>query len=623
MRKLLLSSVFALSLSAMGQTAITSVMDTGTQTIPQAAHTPKVEAGQGQLWWANYDLDSNWSITGTSITEHYEVAVHIPAGLVGSAEGTTIDGLSFVPIASHIANVKAWVADALSESGDVLEEVSIDASELNLREMNDTKFSQAHLIPAEGLYVGISFDVTALADVYDINPMVYTNTSENRDKAFFYRTTTEKKWREKEGNAVIKVLFGGGKFPKYSARAYDFGPGHVAKDDVVKFPVVIRSMGTDSIKNISFTVTTDNVTTDEMTIEAMIYGFQKSATIHLPFASDEETGAHQKTLTITKVNGEPNEWTGNSASGSIITLSHNPKVLPVVEALVSANSGASPAGIVGMQWARQQYGDSLLILAIHNDDAMQTYDYRSFILNFSAYPDAWLNRQYSFYPSVFFFPSNVERGFARVSPASITASAQWISTDSIAITTTTTFAYDNSDAKYGIALVLVADSLTGTGQGWIQKNGYSGDSGDKNMQFWYDAPSEVTGIVYNDVPVAAWDISLGADGSVPSTVRDGEELEYSRRVGIAGNKIIQHKHLLYVVALLIDRTSYQIANAARAYIQAPEWQGIESIAASDNGVVMPAVRYDIAGRRISTQQKGFYILRTADGKTVKAIGNSR
>ena len=53
--------------------------------------------------------------------------------------------------------------------------------------------------------------------------------------------------------------------------------------------------------------------------------------LHIPFAADAQTKKYGKTLTITKVNGQPNTSTQNVAKGSLITISEKPVSVPVIE----------------------------------------------------------------------------------------------------------------------------------------------------------------------------------------------------------------------------------------------------------------------------------------------------
>ena len=86
------------------------------------------------------------------------------------------------------------------------------------------------------------------------------------------------------------------------------------------------------------------------------------------------------------------------------------------------------------------------------------------------------------------------------------------------------------------------------------------------MEFWYNAGSSVSGIEYDHVAVAAWDIQNGVNGSVSSTIVAGQPQKYSYEGDISSNTLIQDKSKLKAIVLLIDRVSGMIVNSAQTTI---------------------------------------------------------
>ena len=158
--------------------------------------------------------------------------------------------------------------------------------------------------------------------------------------------------------------------------------------------------------------------------------------------------------------------------------------------------------------------------------------------------------------------------------------------------------------------------MSGTGNEWAQKNSYSGQTGSDLMQYWYSAPSSVTGLEYNDVAVAANSIDKGIDGSVPQSVRQGETYNYRYGFSVADNALIQDKQKMRALALLIDRTSGRIVNTYQTEILPIDPQGIQSVSVANEGEVQ---HFDASGRRITAPQRGLNIIRCADGTTVKVM----
>lgn len=615
---LLTASSSLFTTSVMAKTADDGSAQQLELTISSNARTPKVELGEGQIWWANYDVDGDFYTTGSNIAEHYDIATFIPSGLVGNAGTATIGGLSFIPSTNYMDNVKIWVANQLPGEGEALETVTMNKEEMEEMKFNGAKFGKEYTIPEEGLYVGVSFDITSLDDPYAKIPVVFTDTEKNRENALFYRTTSGVNWTARKGNAAFKILVGGGSFPKYAASVSDFGTGYVIKDGATTMPVTVMNRGTEAINNISFTITTNGVATAETTIATTINKFEEEKLVYIPFAADAEAKTYEKTLTITKVNGQPNEWANNTSKGNLITLSSKLKVTPLVEEFMGTKAAGSPYAMYCMDEAQKQYGDKAIILAVHCSDVMQTEDYLPVLYNISSYPMAVINRQvfFSIMPSS--MTKQIDLGLEQCPPATIDVEAKWTDADStsLAITSNVKFAYNDDNAQYALAYVLVANGLKGTGDEWKQKNGYTGKSGIEGMQFWYDSPEMVEGIEFNDVPVAAWNVLKGTDDSVPSKVTDGGIITHTMNVSIADNKLLQDKSKLYLVAMLIDRSSgYKVANSAKT-LEIPS--SIKGIFTDDDNAAEVA-RYDLSGRRVGTSQKGITVIKTANGKSIKAI----
>jgi hypothetical protein len=153
--------------------------------------------------------------------------------------------------------------------------------------------------------------------------------------------------------------------------------------------------------------------------------------------------------------------------------------------------------------------------------------------------------------------------------------------------------------------------MKGSGSDWAQNNNLSQNPSYKNIDFWYNAPSRVTGVEFNHVGVAAWGLEEGINGSVSRSFQKDEELFYSYTANISGKKLIQNKNKLNVIALLINRTTGAIVNAAETTAIDDYTTAIEDIEDSvkntDNTV------YDLSGRKVQKPQKGIYII---NGKKV-------
>ena len=338
----------------------------------------------------------------------------------------------------------------------------------------------------------------------------------------------------------------------------------------------------------------------------------------IPFPSDADARRYDKTLTITKVNGVANESTLNTANGSLITIVEMPTVVPVVEEFTGTWCGWCPVGFDGMERAHEEFGDRVALIAVHCGDQMEIEDYAPIANLATGYPSSLINRSIDSYPSAgnlkYYLNDELQN---RVAVASLQVSAAWTGTDksAIKIDTDTKFVYTDDNGQYGIAYALVEDGLTN--RTWMQANYLSHRSGYESLSFWYNSGSEVSGLEFNHIAVAAWDIAGGVNGSISSTIQAGEIQSYTYEASIAGKSLIQDKSKLKVIAMLIDRSTGRIANAAQTTINDFDPSAINAVSTASD--VRETGRYSLDGRQMTAPQRGLNIVRMSDGSIKKVI----
>ena len=125
--------------------------------------------------------------------------------------------------------------------------------------------------------------------------------------------------------------------------------------------------------------------------------------------------------------------------------------------------------------------------------------------------------------------------------------------------------YNANDIHYAIAYALVEDGMSD--DTWKQRNYLSGGGGsDSDMQFWFNSPDYVSGIVFDYVAVDAWDIHKGISGSVPSSVTAGVASPFKYVANISANKLIQDKSKLSLVTMLVDSETGLVIHACQTSI---------------------------------------------------------
>ena len=378
-------------------------------TIDDETHTVRIlftsvsASTNGQKWWGYFtesDIKDYYCGYGSGIQENHDAAIFIPANHA-IAGGACIKGIriwldyGLDPIWPAISDVKVWISKRLPErilDADYVQDVNV----ASLKEgFNEIILNTSYPIQEQGIYVGYSVGL----DLIEYPIMAAGKWEEN---SFFCRSSESSpewhiNWRGKLG---LQVLLDGEMLPDYAdaAVASDFGNHIVEIGKNVSVPVRIKNIGTNPISSISYTITTNGITSMEENLPLYNLPFVNDIDISIPFQADEDTRRFAKTLTITKVNGKANEASKATAEGSLITILEKPVAVPVVEEFTGTWCGWCPIGIDGMEKAKETFGDSVVLIAVHFGDVMQTDDYAPIISTVSSYPISYVNRFYGVYP---------------------------------------------------------------------------------------------------------------------------------------------------------------------------------------------------------------------------------
>ena len=569
-----------------------------------------------QLWWgyiseSDLPIPSNGSLGyGSACT--IDAAIRVPANdaFVGSSTIMAVrlwigDDMSMIS-----GDVKLWIARTRPTdiaAADYVQTVPLSSLTPGI---NDIELATPFAAGNSELYIGYTFTLRSRA-----YPVVCGGT--DKPDAFYYRVSGDPEWMDFYGYGYgclgIQLLLDGGTYPQNRATVDDFVQYISMNDEIVAIPISVTNGGQNPISSLSYTVTTDGNTSMEETINVNPIPYSGSKTVFFLFEGVPEARKYAETLTITKVNGVENTADNRTSTGTLIKLTEKLPVIPVVEEFTGTWCGWCPNGMIGMQEAHELYGDSVVLIAAHSGDVMEISDYSPILAMADGYPSAILNREEDFYPR--YTVSFTELGKRKTVLGAISVEAEWSSDakSAININTVTTFAYNEDNGQYGIAYVLIEDGMTGSGSGWAQSNYLSGRSGYEDETFWYNAPSQVTGLEYDHVAVAAWSIKNGVSGSVKPVFAADEPQYYSFRADISGKSLIQDKSKLKVAVLLIDNSTGAIVNGAQTAIRDFQTGVMKTEDAQ-------AVRYySIDGRGWTTPQKGLNIMRMSDGTVKKVI----
>ena len=359
-----------------------------------------------------------------------------------------------------------------------------------------------------------------------------------------------------------------------SVTTTDFGKAYAELNGKVTVPVSLTGEGLEPVTSIDYTITTGSSSISRHLELTEPVNFMMQAEVLITLDADATTGEHNKVFTLTKVNGVANECTTENmkATGKLVTVAKKPKVVPVVEEATGTWCGWCARGIPSLALLNKVYKGDVITIAVHGGGSGDPMILDNYQLPLGSYPSCMVNRGTGIDPyygsngKAFGISREIEAAQRSYVPAGIEIEADWAdgAQKAINIKTTTTFVEDISKANYRIGYVLLEDGLTGTDPVWYQSNYYAGSAvADANLVNLTKAEAKITNVVYNHIPVAAYNPFDGIVGSLPATIKKDVAMVHDYKINISGNDRIQDKKKLSVVALLIDNSTGKIINAAK------------------------------------------------------------
>lgn len=579
-----------------------------------------ITPAENQVWWGYFsesDFETRDYIIGTGSAMTLMAGIYIPANhkQLGKATIQAVRVYLAPDVVSSLSNMKIWISKKLPSVLSDADIVQTTSGSLTAG-ANDFKLNTEYEINNEGFYIGYSVKSTT-------GYFIRCGGTDAANAFWIGNPDAGMSWTDLNGQGLGKlafqILIEGGTFPSNNAIVEDFGQNLVLQGEEASIPITIKNMGINPIETISYTITTEGGnTTEEKEVSLGSLPLNGSKTVNIPFKSDTEYRKYKKTFTITQVDGNPNTASNNSATGFLITLKEKYTATPVIEEFTGTWCQYCPRGMVGMEKVHETYGDQVVQIAAHYDDPMAISAYSSIISSYcDGFPSSVIDRMYESDPSFSELKKVLSVSLNRVAPAAVDLSAQWDSDakNKVVFNTTTNFSYSDDSGQYGIAFVLVEDGLTGTGSNWAQKNAYSGN-GTGDMAWWGRQGTSVTGVKYNHVAVAGWSVKTGVTNSVNSNIDANVTQKFTYTGSISSNAVIQDKSKLKAIAMLIDKTTGRIVNAAQSAIAdfATDIQTVEKAKDNEAGDT-----YDLSGRRLSNFQKGINIIRMSDGTAKKVL----
>lgn len=596
------------------------------------------ESGAAEMTYAFPGTETT-SFTGTAKKESYDIAIRISGR---SFEGLAVSSMSVPLPAEGIAQVKGWLSKELTlqsvdgKKQNVPDIVSVDATVID--GMLRVSFPTPYVMDREGVYVGYSFSVETLAPEgasasgNSCSP-VCVGTGMIPDGLYIHTSRSYRSWESLANRQMVsamKVTLTGD-FSANSVCVSGLLPVWCKTGSEASVDMVIANNGTDRVSEIGYTYEVQGrsgsgKTKVEPALEA-VYGTE--AMLRIPLGVIDERGDFPVKVTVTEVNGRANANANNSEEGLVKMRAVVPVRRPVMEEYTGTWCGNCVRGFAAMERMNKLYPDDFIAIAYHNDDPMATVsksDYPSVVI---GYPLCYIDRAIGCDPyyGTYSFPMGIEQVWLARKALECKAAVEITSVVSdsgkVDMTASCTFVEEDG-GDYGVAFMLLENGMHGTDMGWMQgnyyANGANGPAEIPEMEKFTEGGTFVGGLKFDDVLVGHSDL-YGNDAPLGAIETDRTvELKYtfddiSALRNLDGNPIVQNPRNLHAVALLVDRKSGQIANAAKCRVK--DASGVDGTLADSRAEIVSTVYHDLLGRRVCNPERGVYI-RThlfSDGRT--------
>ncbi len=252
----------------------------------------------------------------------------------------------------------------------------------------------------------------------------------------------------------------------------------------------------------------------------------------------------------------------------VMLSAQTPQRAIVIEDHTGAWCGWCPRGIQAAEDLHAEYGNRIIPLCFHNGDSMTLAIQDTLAKKFkiTGYPSGLIDRESFTFGNVnsnILDPDNWTDAVTSLKSATsnMAVSIEWsIDANSILHATVHATAQINLSTQYAFNLVVVEDSVTGSGTGWDQTNYLSDRRGYESYPFYYQ-PGHIAGFYHMNVVRAYVGGVDGTVGSMPATPKKGESYSASFDVDLKTIPI-QHREHLWVAGLVVEHASpNRIVNA--------------------------------------------------------------
>ena len=581
-------------------------------------------------------------IWGNGKVETYDVAVRLKNDAL---TGSKITGFT-VPLSTEeeITDIKGWLTSELrlENKTNVADITSTTATvepdgPYGMPQINVT-FSEPYTVPAEGVYVGYSLKVNKIIDDNTRYPITVTH-SDAIGGFYLHSSRTYLSWKEmtEEWGAVsmmtVKLI---GDFPETSLSAADLSTIYCLKGQTTEAALTLINHSESEINSIDYSYTIGDLTqTGTKTFDTPIPAqFGSSSEVSLTLKAPDTTGTYPVSVTVTRVNGQPNESNSPTATGEFNSVSFIPVNRPLVEEYTGTWCGYCPRGFIALERMNKEHEGRFVALSYHCASGYikePMHCLETFPASDMNFPAAILNRNGveldPYFGSTNSTHMGIEADWQAVADqftiADIDVDVKWDNDarTTLKATSNVRFVKDLEGTDYRISYALVGDNLNGeawaaTEEIWYQVNYYSGNTsvtGD-DWKVFTEVGEAVIGLVYNDI-VLAYDNQEGISGSLPADITADEAYEHSYSFNLSevrniyDENIINDPSKLRVVAVVTDASSGKVVNCKSSGYPAPA--SVSAPAIDSAATVVNVIYHDLHGRVVADPSTGGIYIRTS------------
>lgn len=161
-----------------------------------------VAQAEDLTWWGNY-TDQSTGLAGNYKLGTYEAAMFVSGD--GALAGASIEAFrAQTRLYSNAKNFKFWIRATLN--GENLAEAVPETLSSSNATMTTATLAEAYAVPAEGIYVGYTFELASWLSDYDYTPVVYAKAS--FEKGFYLKQPDETEFTDKSSTGCLAMQVG-------------------------------------------------------------------------------------------------------------------------------------------------------------------------------------------------------------------------------------------------------------------------------------------------------------------------------------------------------------------------------------------------------------------------------